>query len=147
MKPDQVNAILKKRTELCTKDNKITFDLARALLLSNSWGRKEVIDALAGDKNYIMNTFKYDPKVQIKVKLNSPKKDAKLQCGVCYEESSGSEIVTISECGHHACNECVKDYCKAKITMGNDVVYTRCVACKFPMPESIFKDALSDDEY
>ena len=38
-----------------------SFDLARALLLNNDWGRKAVADAMKQDKDYVQNTFKFDP--------------------------------------------------------------------------------------
>ena len=39
------------------------------------------------------------------------------------------------------------EYCKAKLEMGSDVVYTRCVACLFTMPEEVFQKFLTENEY
>ena len=121
-----------------------SFDLARALLLNNDWGRSAVANAMQ-DKDYIQNKFKFDPH-EAKESISKLTK-SRFECGVCYEELDETDTVRISECGHRACNDCVTDYCKAKVAMGAEVVYTRCVGCKFSMPEDVFKKTLSQDEY
>ena len=125
----------------------ISDDLARALLLTNHWDRQAVLDALESDKDYVLNTFKFDPK-EAQAKRCGLKQDESMECGVCFDEVENEEdMMTIGECGHRACRECVTDYCKAKLAMANDCIYTRCVACKFTIPEKVFKQTLSEDEF
>ena len=116
-------------------------------MLSNNWEKSAVLEALANDKNYITNTYKFDPKEAQKNICGLTKENEVIECGICYDEFEEKDILQVSECGHKACFECVQDYCKAKMGMGNDAIYTKCVECLFMMPESIFKKTLNEEEY
>ena len=62
----------------------ISFDLARALLITNNWGRKDQIEAMCGDFFYVVNTFGFDPD-EAKATVAANAKVAGFDCSVCYE--------------------------------------------------------------
>ena len=119
---DQINDVIRQKTEELADELSCSFDLARAYLLANRWDKSAVAESLAKDKNYIENTFKYDPKEAQKTicGLKQEAEDSTITCGICYDDCDEKDIIQVSECGHRACFECVQDYCKAKMGMGND---------------------------
>ena len=124
----------------------ISPELARALLLTNGWGRKESIEAMARDPEYVKNKFKFDPE-EAKAAVIANSKVAGFDCGVCYCECEAKDQIQINECSHRACSECFADYCKAKLAGGSNSVYSFCVECKFIIPEEIFQKTLTAEEY
>ena len=132
-----LDSVIKAKTEQVAMDIGVSFELARALLLTNGWTRKEVIEAMASDPEYVKKTFKFDPE-EAKATVAGNSQESVFDCGVCYDEIENKDLIQIDECGHRACRECFGDYCKSKVAAGSDAVYSFCVECKFPIPEKIF---------
>lgn len=61
LKESMLDSVIKAKTEQVAMDIGVSFELARALLLTNGWTRKEVIEAMASDPEYVKKTFKFDP--------------------------------------------------------------------------------------
>ena len=114
---EKIDEAIKNKTQEIAAEFNVSFDMARALLITNNWDKKAIYEEMQKDVEYIKNTFKFDPKeAEAKACGLKQEEDGALTCGVCYDdECKPEDIVTIRECGHKACFECIQDYCKAKI--------------------------------
>ena len=127
---EKIDEAVKSKTEEIASEFKCSFDMARTLLITNNWDKKAIHEEMQKDVDYIKNTFNFDPK-EAEARACGLKKEEEgtLTCGVCYDDCEQGDIVTIKECGHKACFECIQDYCKAKLQMGNDAIATQSGAC------------------
>ena len=86
---EQIDIAIKSKTESVARNLNCSFDFARALLIANNWDEKSITDEMEKDRDYIKNTFKFDPK-EAEAKACGLKKEedeeSTLTCGVCYDD-------------------------------------------------------------
>ena len=110
-----IDELILQRTLQVAEDIGVSYDMARALLIKNQWNRKNVVEATSNDPDYMKTNFKFDPDVPAPP---NERTDGKFDCAVCYDEYEDKDRVQIEECGHTACNECIKDFVNAKLQDG-----------------------------
>lgn len=112
---EKVDEAVKTKTEETALEFNCSYDMARSLLITNNWDKKAIAEEMQKDPEYVKNTFKFDPKEAEAKACGLKQEEGPVTCGVCYDDCEQEDILTINECGHKACFECIQDYCKAKL--------------------------------